>query len=381
MQNVMAGRQVCHTDNFDEGHSGAHLVTPQHNSTSGNTEGNPELSKTSPAEIVAICDLLPGDSIRVDGEDDRHVQALAEFEGKLPPILVHRATMRVIDGMHRLRAAQLRGQDKIRVHFFEGDPESAFILAVRVNTAHGLPLTLADRRAAAARIVALKPQWSDRVIASVTGLSAKTVGVLRTRPTEEIPQLNARVGRDGRVRPLNSVEGRLAANKMMRERPTASLREIAKAVGISIGTARDVRERLRCGDDPVRPRQRQAVENGGAPLGNVNDTTYPSKRASRQTNLVDHSQIMQHLRRDPSLRLNDDGRVVLRWLNAHVVDLNDWVDLVRRIPPHCKIIIADLARNVAHVWSEFANELDQYMDTASSASPVAQANGAPPDPN
>ncbi|MDQ3764731.1 MAG: ParB/RepB/Spo0J family partition protein [Actinomycetota bacterium] len=298
----------------------------------------------------------------MDGEDERHVLALAEFEGKLPPILVHRPTMRVIDGMHRLRAVQLRGQDKIDVHFFDGDTESAFVLAVRVNTAHGLPLTLADRRAAAARIFASKPQWSDRAIASVTGLSAKTVRTLRGRSTEENPQLNARVGRDGRVRPLSSVEGRLAASKMMQEQPTASLREIAKVIGISIGTARDVRERLRRGDDPVRPRQRQAVENGLTPRGNLNERACPSKRVSEQTNLVNHLQTMQQLRRDPSLRLNDDGRIVLRWLDAHVINLNEWADLVGKIPSHCKIVIADLARSVANVWCEFAKELVDQGD-------------------
>jgi hypothetical protein len=51
--------------------------------------------------------------------------------------------------------------------------------------AHGLPLTLADRLAAAARIVTACPYWSDRAVAAVAGLSPKTVtavldpGVLR----------------------------------------------------------------------------------------------------------------------------------------------------------------------------------------------------------
>jgi hypothetical protein len=36
---------------------------------------------------------------------------------KLPPILVHRATNRIIDGMHRLEAAKLRGDETISVRF------------------------------------------------------------------------------------------------------------------------------------------------------------------------------------------------------------------------------------------------------------------------
>jgi hypothetical protein len=62
--------------------------------------------------------------------------------------------MRVIDGMHRLRAAQLRGDHGVEVKFFDGDADEAFIAAVRANITHGLPLTLADRKAAAQRILA-----------------------------------------------------------------------------------------------------------------------------------------------------------------------------------------------------------------------------------
>ncbi|MFD0855543.1 ParB/Srx family N-terminal domain-containing protein, partial [Actinomadura adrarensis] len=104
-------------------------------------------------EIISISALLPGDSPRLGGLDEEHVQRLAETETTLPPILVHRGTMRVIDGMHRLRAAAQAGHKEIQVEFFEGSEEEGFIRAVKANIVHGLPLTLADRRAAAARIL------------------------------------------------------------------------------------------------------------------------------------------------------------------------------------------------------------------------------------
>src|SRR5947199_10633529 len=59
---------------------------------------------------LPVSSLLPGDSPRVAGENPEHVQLLAAARN-LPPILVHRSTMRVIDGMHRLRAARLRGDE------------------------------------------------------------------------------------------------------------------------------------------------------------------------------------------------------------------------------------------------------------------------------
>ncbi|MFD0433138.1 ParB N-terminal domain-containing protein, partial [Streptomyces chartreusis] len=93
----------------------------------------------------------------------------------MPPIIVHRDSMRVIDGLHRLRAAQLRGHSTIAVTFYDGTEADAFVLAVESNVRHGLPLSLPDRKRAAVRIIATHPQWSDRKIASVTGISPATV--------------------------------------------------------------------------------------------------------------------------------------------------------------------------------------------------------------
>jgi len=66
---------------------------------------------------VPIARILAADSPRRAGENPEHAQSLAEVNAELPPIVVHRATLRVIDGMHRLRAARLRGQEEIAVHF------------------------------------------------------------------------------------------------------------------------------------------------------------------------------------------------------------------------------------------------------------------------
>ena len=60
--------------------------------------------------VVPVELLRHADSPRLDGESPDHIRTLAESGSDLPPILVHRETMRVIDGMHRLRAAILNGQ-------------------------------------------------------------------------------------------------------------------------------------------------------------------------------------------------------------------------------------------------------------------------------
>ena len=110
------------------------------------------------------------------GQDAGHAHALRENLPDLPAILVNRRTMRVIDGMHRLSAARLAGAGTIRAEFIDTDERTAFLLAVRANTRRGLPLSLADREAAAERILSWYPYWSDRSIAAIAGLAATTVG-------------------------------------------------------------------------------------------------------------------------------------------------------------------------------------------------------------
>src|SRR5262249_43856292 len=111
------------------------------------------LAGNGPCRRVPVGSLLPADSPRVGGERLDHVRALADAAVDLPPILVHRPSMRVIDGMHRLRAAQLRGERTIEVQFFDGSDDLVFVAAVQANISHGLPLSRADRQAAAVRIL------------------------------------------------------------------------------------------------------------------------------------------------------------------------------------------------------------------------------------
>ncbi len=138
---------------------------------------------------VPILSLRPGESPRLEGEDKAHIARLAETETPLPPILVDRRSMRVIDGMHRLMAASLNGREAINIEFFDGSAADAFLRGVEANVTNGLPLSRADRRAAAARITTSHPHMSDRAIAVSAGLSAKTVASIRCRSTDAVPQL------------------------------------------------------------------------------------------------------------------------------------------------------------------------------------------------
>lgn len=294
---------------------------------------------------VAISALVLADSPRLSGEDAAHTRRLAEVDETLPPILVHRGSMRVIDGQHRVRAAMLNGQETIEATFCDCSDEMVFPLAVEQNIAHGLPLSLADRRAAAERIVAAFPEWSDRAIASSTGLSPKTVAAIRRRSGEENPRLNTRLGQDGKVHPLSVADGRRRAAELISVRPDASLREIAREAGISPGTVQDVRCRLRSGRDPVLSLRTSA------PV--VQAVDLPP---------VDHSRYLELLKRDPTLRFSHEGRNLLRWLHVQVLGAVRWSDMIDAVPAHSVDTVAALAAFCSSSWHDFAGELNQYRD-------------------
>ncbi|MFD9304240.1 ParB N-terminal domain-containing protein [Streptomyces sp. NPDC060048] len=330
-----------------------------------------------PVESVETDRITAGFSPRTGGEDGEYAKTLAEADGELPPILVHRPTMSVIDGAHRLRAAALRGETRIRVRYFDGDRGEAELLAVAANVTHGRPLTTADRTAAAGRVFASRPRWSDRAVAAVTGLSARKVSQLRKGTAAA--ETGHRVGRDGRARPLDPSGARELAGELLRSNPGASLRRIAAEAGLSPATVADVRDRIRRGEDPAPARRGDTapVDRRG-PSSPSSSTTPPSasasaadpislaaRRGSAPRRPVAEPQpapdrllrIFESLRRDPSLRLSESGRDVLRMLGACALVAQDREKIAASLPTHCKEPMAQLVQGYAGLWRLLADEL------------------------
>lgn len=307
---------------------------------------------------VPIAKLLPANSPRT-ATDHGHVRALSEAGDALPPIIIDRATLRVVDGMHRLRAAQYRSAETITVRYFDGDESAAFVLAVKLNSEHGLPLTLAERKSAALRIMNYHPEWSDRAIAAIAGLSDKTVGAIRRNAGSSIPQPDGRIGRNNEYHPLNPREGRLRASELFVENPTASTREVAKLAGISATTAKDVRKRLLHGEDPVPPRQRFA--------NRVADNKTPSKSnyPIRGPQARDRKHAIDRLKADPSLRFSESGRALLRWLEVTASHADQLDTIASNLPGHCAQIVAELARQCSADWQRLAAVIEHRIDAVS----------------
>ncbi|RFC71510.1 ParB N-terminal domain-containing protein [Streptomyces sp. AcE210] len=303
---------------------------------------------------VPVETVLASDSPRLAGVDDEHARVLAESGAVLPPIVIHRATRRVVDGMHRLQAAVLRGEDTIEARYFDGSDRDAFVLAVELNTAHGLPLCSADRAAAAERILESHPEWSDRAVSAVAGLSAKAVGAIRRKVLVEGHDVPARIGRDGRTRPLNSAAGRRRASELIAADPRASLRKIADQAGLSPGTVRDVRERMRRGEDPVP----SALRTGRPAVGDADGhhRPQPFQLPSRSSGR-DAAVMLEALVNDPSLRLTENGRHLLRLLSTHAISRERRARIIESVPPHAVATVSEVARECASAWEDIARQL------------------------
>jgi ParB-like chromosome segregation protein Spo0J len=259
--------------------------------------------------LVPAHSLVLGESPRLSGIDDEHVARLAECEEHLPPIMVHRQTMQVIDGAHRLHAAIRTGHELVRVTYFDGGAAEAFMLSVELNVRHGLPLSLQERRAAAGRILAAGTDLSDRALAARTGLSDKTVAAIRRRSGAEIPHLDTRRGRDGRVYPVRATGGQRAGQ------------------------------------------ERSAAGPGSSGLH--------GKRAARRVrDRQDTQAVLAQLRSDPSVRGREAGRDLLRWLHTHAIGIEDLPECEEAIPPHCAVLVAGLAQQVGDAWLELARRIE-----------------------
>ena len=139
---------------------------------------------------------------RTDGLNPAQVQELESVADNWPPLAVVQDGDRyiLVDGFHRLAAAQNLGLDTVPVTVLDMPADGDLhALAFALNAIHGRPLTLSDRRAFALRILRAHPELSDRAIGRRSGLTQPPIGKLREalEAREEIAPTDTRVGSDG----------------------------------------------------------------------------------------------------------------------------------------------------------------------------------------
>jgi len=200
--------------------------------------------------LVKISSLRLGNSPRLVREDLEYARALAEVDAQLlPPVVVLEGAMTVVDGWERVLAAQIRGEKEIRARMLQASEEDAYLIGVHTNATHGKRLSLAERLRAARHVLESRPELSDQAIAGVCALSTRTVAKQRKAPA--LPSVASGADPKSRKRRLSTRVAREEAAGRMGVFPDDSNRKIAREVGLSEKTVRDVRKRIRRGEPPL----------------------------------------------------------------------------------------------------------------------------------
>jgi ParB-like chromosome segregation protein Spo0J len=281
-------------------------------------------------EKVEISDLSFGYSPRSTPIDQAHVRALAEVIDQLPPIVVERDQLAVVDGAHRVAAFEFAGRGQIPAIFFAGGTSEALVLAVQANVTHGKPLTRAERQAAAAQLLRAFPDRSDRWFGDVCGLSHSTVAKIRRDVAQG--KVAVRTGRDGRRRPLDAASGRARAEQAIADMPGASIRTVAAAAGVAAATAKRAAAARETAERATPP---QSPHPNGSATGGLSE----GDEAAR-----------------PSRSDLEDFR---DWLNRTDVSCQDLDAYLQRVPLGRLYEFADECRKRSRAWNEMAGALEQ----------------------
>lgn len=194
-----------------------------------------------------------------DRVDHVHVARLVEAFDSLPPIVLRAADLRIIDGHLRWLAARFvacelgAAPPVVTAVLLDIDEVEARRERLRRNAHHGLPLTSAERRAAALRLLA-ETDWSDRLIAERCGTSHQTVGRLRRAMQEAsggpTDHQASRTGRDGKTYPAVTVADRREPAQASPERSSGWVSKLVQSLD------RVQRWLMRLRRVVVRPRRR-----------------------------------------------------------------------------------------------------------------------------
>jgi ParB-like chromosome segregation protein Spo0J len=307
---------------------------------------------------IGLGELLVGEPNRRRGVNKAHVDALTRLEGNWPPILVHEESHQVIDGVHRVLAAQALGMTCLACEIFTGNRNDAYVEFLRRNVRNGLPLTLSERRWGAQRVLREHPEWSDRRVGDICALAAVTVARLRAdlpglvadRLTVQFEQLDARVGRDGKSRPVDrrALRGRIL--EVEEANPGASLRTVAAKAGASPETVRRIRKSLAC----VRGDRRD--DEFGVGTGSQSVAALDWAKASG----------VDRWATDRAFNSTTGTTAFAAWFDRSFID-GGWKDYVDAVPLGRIYEVADECRRRAKSWQEFSVALENRARSSARA--------------
>jgi uncharacterized ParB-like nuclease family protein len=124
----------------------------------------------------------------------------AVLEGaKFPPVDVFFDGVEnwLADGFHRYHAHKRAGVTDIAATIHNGSKDDALVFALGANRANGLRRTNEDKRKCVGIALQRWPEWSNRRVAEVCGVSHMTVSRMRPEEVEQSATVTQRVGKDG----------------------------------------------------------------------------------------------------------------------------------------------------------------------------------------
>ena len=290
--------------------------------------------------VVSVASLTTGPSIRDQAGAESDPTAPTDPAG-WQPIVVARATRAVVDGHRRVRTAKALGISRMNVRWFDGDETDAIVEFIRLNMSGDVGLDRSERSEAARRMLCLHPDWSDRRIGELCRIPPKTVGEVRATLRETVGGIRmngteARIGRDGRVRPLDARAQRARIAAAIKENPQGSLRAIARPIGVSPETVRRVRAAMAeqgCLDRDAR-----------APADVVQGAF--TRRSERTWQA------------DSAFRSRDDAAEVAEFFERTDTSTVDPEEHSRAVPLSRIYEVADEARRRAAFWLRFADSVE-----------------------
>jgi len=128
-------------------------------------------------ETISVHDIVYDRSLspRLQGVDGEVIEFYASIFRDViwPPVLVDRATKKLLDGWHRVEAAKRAGVYSLPVQWADAKEEELFALAVKANMVHGVKLSREERYKAIHRLQ--REAWTHERIAAFFGCSLRMV--------------------------------------------------------------------------------------------------------------------------------------------------------------------------------------------------------------
>lgn len=130
--------------------------------------------------------LLP-EELQTRHNKDVHLQTVEEYAEDMlkgdvfPPVTVFWDGTKFLlaSGHHRIAAYRHASIGSVPVEIYEGDLDDAFQFALKQNRTHGLRYTNADKREAVEMALRRYPEFSDRTIGELAGVTHPTVAKVR----------------------------------------------------------------------------------------------------------------------------------------------------------------------------------------------------------